>query len=116
MPARPRAARLLIAAVTTALTTVLAAPTTAAAQGGDTRAPRLYKGIVTANRLVLRSEPTDGSRALRFAVRGDYVTIYCKKTGQNVLGNRTWYRLTDGAWAWGSARYIATIGTPPRWC
>ncbi|WP_037673998.1 SH3 domain-containing protein [Streptomyces griseus] len=112
MSARSHVARLLIA---TALATT-AAITPAAAQGGDTRAPRLYKGIVTANRLVLRSEPTSGSRAVGVARRGDYVTIYCRTTGQNVRGDRTWYRLTDGVWAWGSARYIATIGASPRWC
>ncbi|MFF3333683.1 SH3 domain-containing protein [Streptomyces sp. NPDC002888] len=122
MSMRSRATRLLIAtALATALATAAAvtpavASDGAAAQGGDTRAPRLYKGIVTANRLLLRSAPTRGSRVIRAVQRGDYVTIFCRTTGQSVQGNRTWYLLTDGTWAWGSARHIDTIGTPPRWC
>jgi hypothetical protein len=48
--------------------------------------------------------------------RGDHVRIYCKTRGESVQGNRNWYLLADGTWAWGSARYIETVGRSPRWC
>ncbi|MER5830992.1 SH3 domain-containing protein [Streptomyces sp. NPDC002130] len=77
---------------------------------------RLYEGVVTANRLALRSAPNRGSQIIRFARRGDVVKIFCKTGGEKVQGNPLWYLLTDGTWAWGAARYIDNIGPAPRWC
>jgi uncharacterized protein YgiM (DUF1202 family) len=85
-------------------------------QGDGHDNQRLYRGVVTAGELLLRSAPTRGSQVIRVAHRGERVSIFCKTSGQSVQGNRTWYLLTDGTWAWGSARYIDTVGTPPRWC
>lgn len=78
--------------------------------------PRLYKGVVTAGKLNLRSAPNRGSRIIRTAHKGEIVRIYCKTGGQTVNGNPLWYLLTDGTWAWGAARYIDNIGAAPRWC
>ncbi|WP_406219921.1 SH3 domain-containing protein [Streptomyces canus] len=78
--------------------------------------PRLSRGVVTASSLALRSAPNRGGQIIRWADRGEVVSIFCKTNGQSVQGNRQWYLLTDGTWAWGSARYIRTIGTAPRWC
>ncbi|MFJ9633398.1 SH3 domain-containing protein [Streptomyces sp. NPDC091280] len=78
--------------------------------------PRLYRGVVTASELALRSRPDRGSRIIRYAYRGERVSIFCKTNGSNVQGNHLWYLLTDGTWAWGSARYIDNIGPAPRWC
>lgn len=78
--------------------------------------PRLYKGVVTASSLALRAAPNRGGQIIRWAGRGEVVTIFCKTKGQNIQGNSNWYLLTDGTWAWGSARYIRDIGTAPRWC
>ncbi|MEV0742818.1 SH3 domain-containing protein [Streptomyces sp. NPDC050549] len=78
--------------------------------------PRLYRGVVTASELALRSRPDRGSRIIRYAHRGEHVSIFCKTRGSNVQGNHLWYLLTDGTWAWGSARYIDNIGPAPRWC
>ncbi|MFJ5301949.1 SH3 domain-containing protein [Streptomyces sp. NPDC088350] len=83
---------------------------------GEHNNPRLYRGVVTANQLALRSRPDRGSRIIRYAYRGDHVEIFCKTSGSNVQGNHLWYLLTDGTWAWGSARYIDNIGPAPRWC
>ncbi|MER8012486.1 SH3 domain-containing protein [Streptomyces sp. NPDC094149] len=83
---------------------------------GDQQDQRLYRGVVTASELFLRSAPTRGSQVIRVAHRGERVSIFCKTTGQNIQGNHLWYLLTDGTWAWGSARYIDTIGPTPRWC
>ncbi|MEV0903320.1 SH3 domain-containing protein [Streptomyces hokutonensis] len=86
-------------------------------QGGDhDNHPRLYRGVVTASELALRSRPDRGSRIIRYAHRGEHVSIFCKTRGSNVQGNHLWYLLTDGTWAWGSARYIDNIGPAPRWC
>ncbi|MET8828236.1 SH3 domain-containing protein [Streptomyces sp. NPDC004610] len=75
-----------------------------------------YRGRVTADRLLLRSAPNRGSRVIRSVHRGEIVSIYCKTSGQRIDGNPLWYLLTDGTWAWGSARYISNIGAAPRWC
>lgn len=77
---------------------------------------RLYKGVVTASTLRLRSKPTTGSQVIRYAYQGEIVSIFCKTGGENIDGNHLWYLLTDGTWAWGAARYIDNIGPAPRWC
>ncbi|MFI7300585.1 SH3 domain-containing protein [Streptomyces sp. NPDC050121] len=77
---------------------------------------RRFRGRVTADELLLRSKPTRASEVIRVAHRGEIVSIFCKTSGQEVQGDRLWYLLTDGTWAWGAARHIKTIGTPPRWC
>ncbi|NEE12093.1 SH3 domain-containing protein [Streptomyces sp. SID7499] len=76
----------------------------------------LYRGVVTASTLALRSAPNRGSQIIRYAHRGDEVNIFCKTGGETVQGNPLWYLLTDGTWAWGAARYIDNIGPAPRWC
>jgi hypothetical protein len=79
--------------------------------------PRRYRGRITANGgLTLRSAPNRGARIIRVAPRGEVVSIYCKTSGDSVQGNRLWYLLTDGTWAWGAAYYIDNIGPAPRWC
>ncbi|GHG97138.1 SH3 domain-containing protein [Streptomyces lanatus] len=72
-------------------------------------------GRVTAGTLLLRSAPNRGSQVIRTVHRGDRVRIFCQTEGQSVQGNRHWYLLADGTWAWGSARYIETRKSP-RWC
>lgn len=78
--------------------------------------PRLYKGVVTAGTLNLRSAPNRGSQIIRTAHKGEVVAIFCKTGGETVDSNPLWYLLTDGTWAWGAARYIDNIGPAPRWC
>ena len=85
--------------------------------GGDGRHEQgRYRGVVTADRLALRTSPTRGGEVIRYAHRGETVHIYCKTPGDKVKGNPLWYLLTDGTWAWGAARYIDNIGPAPRWC
>ncbi len=83
---------------------------------GDDHGKPLFKGVVTANTLALRSAPNRGSQIIRHAHKGDIVSIFCKTGGETVKGNPLWYLLTDGTWAWGAARYIDNIGPAPRWC
>ncbi|MFB8773431.1 SH3 domain-containing protein [Streptomyces broussonetiae] len=137
---RSALARLAIAAAATALASAVAVtPATAGEErggdgvGGDSsrlefdprhdsgshhssQNPRLYKGRVTASTLLLRSAPNRGSQVIGTAHRGQIVKIFCKTVGQNVDGNNRWYLLTNGTWAWASARYIDNIGPAPRWC
>ncbi|MGY0069738.1 SH3 domain-containing protein [Streptomyces sp. QTS137] len=75
-----------------------------------------YKGVVTTDSLALRTSPDRGSKVIRYARKGDVVSIYCKVGGDDVQGNPLWYLLTDGTWAWGPARHIDNIGPAPRWC
>jgi hypothetical protein len=76
----------------------------------------LYRGVVTAGTLALRSAPNRGSQIIRYAHRGEIVKIFCEVGGQTVDGNPQWYLLADGTWAWGPARYIDNVGPAPRWC
>ncbi|MEU6378545.1 SH3 domain-containing protein [Streptomyces sp. NPDC046909] len=107
------------------LAAAAAAPAVANDDWGDSRGewghhhhenPRLYKGVVTAGTLNLRSAPNRGSQIIRTAYKGEIVSIFCKTGGETIQGNPLWYLLTDGTWAWGAARYIDNIGAAPRWC
>ncbi|MEU6813542.1 SH3 domain-containing protein [Streptomyces sp. NPDC046860] len=87
------------------------------AGGRGDRDPRRYDGVVTAKGGIwLRDRPDRGTRRVRFAAQGEHVSIYCKVAGDRVDGNPLWYLLTDGTWAWASARYIGNVGPAPRWC
>ncbi|MGW4542782.1 SH3 domain-containing protein [Streptomyces chartreusis] len=83
-------------------------------QGGN-QSRQFTRGRVTASSLLLRSAPNRGSQVIRVVHQGDIVRIFCRTQGESVQGNRFWYLLADGTWAWGSARYIETRHTP-RWC
>ncbi|MFE9439212.1 SH3 domain-containing protein [Streptomyces sp. NPDC006602] len=88
-------------------------------QGGDWGHgdnQRFYKGVVTASSLALRSAPNRGSQVIRYASRGEILSIFCKTRGENIQGDPLWYQIADDIWAWGAARYIDTIGPTPRWC
>ncbi|MGV9450414.1 SH3 domain-containing protein [Streptomyces sp. NPDC003635] len=116
--------RLSISVAACALVAAAATPAVANDDWGNHRGDsghhqsqqRLYKGVVTANTLLLRSAPNRGGQVIRTAHRGEIVKIFCKTVGQNIQGNPLWYLLTDGTWAWGAARYIDNIGPAPRWC
>lgn len=84
--------------------------------GGNHGDQGQYRGVVTAQKLALRSAPNRGSQVIRYAHKGEVVSIFCKVPGDTVDGNPLWYLLTDGTWAWGPARYIDNIGPAPRWC
>ncbi|WP_411080928.1 SH3 domain-containing protein [Streptomyces sp. cmx-18-6] len=78
---------------------------------------RDYKGRVVAKpHLLLRDRPYRSSRVVGSVKYGTVVSIFCKTKGDNIDGNNRWYLLSDGTWAWGSARYIENIGAAPHWC
>lgn len=99
-----------------------AGPALAAADPGRHPEPQTgssptYKGRVTAKSgLLLRDKPTRSSKVIGSRPYGAVVRIFCGAHGENVHGDSHWYLLTDGTWAWGSARYIANTGPAPRTC
>ncbi|MFE9248216.1 SH3 domain-containing protein [Streptomyces sp. NPDC007088] len=72
--------------------------------------------VVARGGLLLRDAPTRDSAVIRHVPYGATVRIYCRTSGDTVDQDTTWYLLTDGTWAWGSARYVKTVGAAPRWC
>ncbi|MEU8652941.1 SH3 domain-containing protein [Streptomyces sp. NPDC048737] len=120
MPLRSALTRFAVAGAAGTLAAAAAVTPATASEGGQgsthRQAPRLYKGVVTANKLLLRNAPNRGGKVVRVAFRGDVVTVYCRTTGQKVDGNSQWYLLRDGAWAYGAARYIRDLGPTPRRC
>ncbi|TDE03378.1 SH3 domain-containing protein [Jiangella asiatica] len=72
-----------------------------------------YQGKVTTG-LNVRSAPTSASPKVGSLAAGTTVTIQCKVYGPSVSGNDLWYKLSNGRWV--TARYIANIGTAPRFC
>ncbi len=121
-PSRSPLPRLgLYAAAGAAAALLAAGPALAADSGRHPEPPagssHTYKGRVTAKSgLLLRDKPTRSSRVIGSRPYGAVVHIFCKTHGENVHGDSHWYLLTDGTWAWGSARYIADIGPAPRTC
>ncbi|MGW3951316.1 SH3 domain-containing protein [Streptomyces sp. NPDC004752] len=90
-------------------------PAAADSRGGE--GPDHYRGVVTAaGGLWLHDRPDRASRRIGFVRQGEVVSIRCAVYGDNVRGNPLWYLLTDGTWAWATARYIDNIGPAPRWC
>lgn len=104
------------AAALVATAAVPAVAQTSAAPGADGSAP-VYKGrVIAKSGLLLRDAPTRGAKVVRSEPYRAIVPIFCKTSGDSVGGNSYWYLLTDGTWAWGSAKYIQNIGAVPRWC
>jgi hypothetical protein len=86
------------------------------ADSSEARAQRYTGQVIARSGLLLRDAPTRGGSVTGFAPYNSIVHIFCKTRGQSVDGNDRWYLLTDGTWAWATARYIQNIGPAPRWC
>jgi hypothetical protein len=85
--------------------------------GGESGGSTPHVSKVTARGgLALHARPDRASRVLRVAREGETVRVRCRATGENVYGNRLWYRLADGSWTWGATRFIDNAGPAPRWC
>jgi hypothetical protein len=80
----------------------------------------LYQGQVIARTgLNIRARPTTNSAVVGGPIRyGTVIRIRCKVVGQNIDGNRLWYRLADARYpvGWVAARYVDNIGRAPAYC
>jgi hypothetical protein len=117
---KSKLSKFALCAATGALATMTAAgpaiATTSDADGGGHRHGH-YKGrVIAKSGLLLRDAPWKGGHVIGSVPYGKIVKIACKVNGQNVNGNPRWYLLTNGKWAWASARYIKNIGPAPHWC
>lgn len=95
-----------------------ATPSKATAQkSAPDKAKRTYYGRVIAKTgLLVRNAPNQGGKVVGNLAKGSVVSIECKVNGQWIDGNPRWYKLSNGTYAWASARYIANIGAAPHWC
>jgi uncharacterized protein YgiM (DUF1202 family) len=89
----------------------------ASSMPNDDQWSHFYKGwVVSPIGLLVRSGPSTHHRVIGSLRYGQIVWIECKVHGEWIDGNDRWYKLSNGWWAWSSARYIANIGEAPRWC
>ena len=65
--------------------------------------------------LSIREHATSNFRPLGSLPSGAVVSIRCKVVGQNVDGNRLWYRLGNGRLGYVSARYVDNL-SPVAYC
>ncbi|MGW6058074.1 hypothetical protein [Streptomyces sp. NPDC055189] len=76
--------------------------------------PKVVKGIVTSKLGVhVRQLPTSNSRATGTYRYRQVVGLLCKKAGQPVAGNRTWYQVNMPK-GWVTARYVKAYAAVPN--
>ncbi|MEV0123795.1 SH3 domain-containing protein [Streptomyces sp. NPDC050703] len=74
---------------------------------------KTVKGKVIAKTgLKVRQQPTSNSAVTGFYSSGETVHLMCRKPGQPVGGNRTWYQVGMPK-GWIAARYVKTAGPVP---
>ncbi|MFE9119956.1 SH3 domain-containing protein [Streptomyces sp. NPDC007172] len=72
------------------------------------------KGKVVANGgLWVHQEANTTSKRLNLLPQGSVVALQCKKTAQNVDGNKTWYKLGANKPGWVTARYVQNLAAVP---
>jgi hypothetical protein len=80
----------------------------------------LYQGQVIARTgLNIRARATTNSAVVGGPIPyGTVIRISCKVVGQNIDGNKLWYKLADARYARGyvTARYVDNIGRAPEYC
>ncbi|WP_116950664.1 SH3 domain-containing protein [Jiangella endophytica] len=106
---RQRLRRTAIALATATIVPLGLLATSTAADAATTT----YKGRITEG-VNVRSAPTSAATKVGSYAKGATITIQCKVFGPSVSGNSLWYKLANGRWV--SARYVANIGTAPRFC
>ncbi|MWA08435.1 SH3 domain-containing protein [Streptomyces sp. BA2] len=76
-------------------------------------APKPVKGKVISKAGVnVRQKPTSNSRITGAYRSGQTIDLICRKAGQPVAGNRTWYRVKTPQ-GWVTARYVKANGAVP---
>ncbi|WP_223185001.1 SH3 domain-containing protein [Streptomyces sp. CBMA152] len=56
---------------------------------------------------------TTASKRLGLLPQGTVVALQCKKAGENVDGNKLWYKLGAGKPGWVAARYVVNLAPVP---
>ncbi|MCZ4125164.1 SH3 domain-containing protein [Streptomyces sp. H39-S7] len=69
--------------------------------------------VVASGGLWVRQDPNTTSKRLNLLAQGAVVALQCKKAGQNVDGNKLWYRLGAGKPGWVAARYVQNLSAVP---
>ncbi|MFD5750823.1 SH3 domain-containing protein [Streptomyces sp. NPDC127033] len=69
--------------------------------------------VVSRLTLSIRERPTSDSAYLGGLRPGAVIALSCKVVGQNVDGNRLWYRLGDGRPGYVAARYVENLSPVP---
>jgi SH3 domain-containing protein len=75
--------------------------------------------VIARTGLNIRAMPTTNSAVTGGPIKyGTVIRISCKVVGQNIDGNKFWYKLADARFARGyvSARYVDNIGRAPEYC
>lgn len=74
--------------------------------------------VISKTDLSVRLTPTTSAGGTGSLEPGRVVSLKCKVHGRSVAGNTLWYLLPDPDFEprWVSARYVANIGKPPKWC
>jgi uncharacterized protein YraI len=97
-----------------AIATAVLLPLGLLAVASQAHAATTYQGKVTASALNVRAAPTSAAANVGTLRYGTTISIQCKVYGPTVSGNSLWYKLSAGKWV--TARYVANIGSAPRFC
>ncbi len=95
----------------TETTPVAATPATA-----DAAAAKFSGRVIARIGLKARQEPRLGSPVVALLQYQQVIGIDCKVNGDDVGGNKLWYRLAGYKSAYAAARYVTNIGAVPGWC
>jgi uncharacterized protein YraI len=103
----------LLAAVPAGAATPAATPAAAhSAPAATPKAAAQPKGkVVSKVALSVRSGASTSTKRLGTVAPGAVIALQCKVVGQNVDGNRLWYRLGAGKAGYVSARYVQNLST-----
>ncbi|MGW7066744.1 SH3 domain-containing protein [Streptomyces sp. NPDC054855] len=76
-------------------------------------APKPVKGkVISKTGVNVRQKPASNSRITGAYRSGQTIALICRKAGQPVAGNRTWYRVKTPQ-GWVTARYVKANGAVP---
>ncbi|GAB2582932.1 hypothetical protein GCM10027168_14510 [Streptomyces capparidis] len=65
--------------------------------------------------LNVRAYPSTRAQKVGFVPSGKIIELKCKKIGENVRGNKRWYKLDKHDGGWVAARYVKNLDHVP-WC
>ncbi|MEW1866149.1 SH3 domain-containing protein [Streptomyces sp. NPDC088194] len=96
---------------TPAAGTSAAAPTSDGQQAQAAAEPQ--GKVISRLPLTIREMATSNSRSLGSFQPGTVIWLHCKVVGQNVEGNKLWYKLGNGRAGYVSARYVQNLAVVP---